>query len=140
MALAVYAASGLAKSDLWKTGWAAVKVGAAGFIVPFMFVYEPALLMIGDWPTIVWRFTLSCIGITMLAAGLHRYLLGPMSPWQRGLAIAAAFLLVAPELTTDILGLGLMAALLAVQFMGLRAAVPASVGAAASDSSPRERP
>ena len=54
---------GLAKSDLWKTGWAAVKIGAAGFIVPFMFVYEPALLMIGDWPTIVWRFILSCIGI-----------------------------------------------------------------------------
>ena len=53
VALAVYAASGLAKSDLWKTGWAAVKIGAAGFVVPFMFVYEPALLMIGDWPTIV---------------------------------------------------------------------------------------
>ena len=46
VALAVYAASGLAKSDLWKTGWAAVKIGAAGFIVPFMFVYEPALLML----------------------------------------------------------------------------------------------
>ena len=51
VALAVYAAAGLAKSNLWKTGWAAVKIGAAGFIVPFMFVYEPALLMIGDWPT-----------------------------------------------------------------------------------------
>ena len=49
VALAVYAAAGLAKSDLWTTGWAAVKIGAAGFIVPFMFVYEPALLMIGDW-------------------------------------------------------------------------------------------
>ena len=73
VALAVYAASGLAKSDLWKTGWAAVKVGAAGFVVPFMFVYEPALLMIGDWPTIVWRFVLSCVGIGMLAAGLHGY-------------------------------------------------------------------
>ena len=55
VALAVFAAAGIAKSDLWKTGWAAVKIGAAGFIVPFMFVYEPALLMIGDWPTIIWR-------------------------------------------------------------------------------------
>src|SRR6185503_5655868 len=85
VALAVYAASGLAKSDLWKTGWAAVKIGAAGFIVPFMFVYEPALLMIGDWPTILWRFTISCIGITVLAGGLHGYLLQPMPPWQRAL-------------------------------------------------------
>ena len=61
VALAVYAAAGLAKSNLWKTGWAAMKIGAAGFIVPFMFVYEPALLMIGDWPNIIWRFILSCV-------------------------------------------------------------------------------
>ena len=50
VALAVYAAAGIAKSELWASGWAAVKIGAAGFIVPFMFIYEPALLMIGDWP------------------------------------------------------------------------------------------
>ena len=48
VALAVFAAAGLAKADLWSSGWAAVKIGAAGFIVPFMLVYEPALMMIGD--------------------------------------------------------------------------------------------
>jgi TRAP transporter 4TM/12TM fusion protein len=132
VALAVFAAAGLAKSDLWKTGWAAVKVGAAGFIVPFMFAYEPALLMIGDWPTIVWRTVVSCIGIAMLAAGLHGYLLRSMPYWERGAAIAAALLLVAPELTTDIAGLGLTGALLALQLASRRSAAPASVGAAAS--------
>ena len=40
VALAVFAACGIAKSDLWATGWAAVKIGAAGFIVPYMFVYS----------------------------------------------------------------------------------------------------
>jgi TRAP transporter 4TM/12TM fusion protein len=133
VALAVYAASGLAKSDIWKTGWAAVKVGAAGFVVPFMFVYEPALLMIGDWPTIVWRFILSCIGIGMLAAGLHGYLLRAMPYWERGVAIVAALLLVAPELTTDMIGLTLMAGLVAFQYFGVRVAKPASVGAAATE-------
>ncbi len=118
VALAVYAASGLAKSNLWRTGLAAVKVGAAGFVVPFMFVYEPALLMIGDWPTIVWRFVLSCIGIGMLAGGLHGYLLKPMPQWQRAIAIAAALTLVAPELTTDIVGLALLALVVAVQYYG----------------------
>jgi TRAP transporter 4TM/12TM fusion protein len=132
VALAVFAAAGLAKSDLWKTGWAAVKVGAAGFVVPFMFAYEPALLMIGDWPTIVWRTAVSCIGIGLLAAGLHGYLLRAMPHWERGIAIAAALLLVAPELTTDIAGLGLMVALLALQLVSRRAAAPASVGAAAA--------
>src|SRR5687768_6028626 len=63
VALAVFAAAGLAKSDLWASGLAAVKIGAAGFIVPFMFVYEPALLMIGEWPTIIQSFVTASIGI-----------------------------------------------------------------------------
>ncbi|WP_245296818.1 MULTISPECIES: TRAP transporter permease [Rhodomicrobium] len=130
VALAVYAASGLAKSNLWRTGWAAVKIGAAGFVVPFMFVYEPALLMIGDWPNIVWRFLVSCIGIGMLAAGLHGYLLTPMPYWQRAIAIIAALLLVAPELTTDIIGFALMSLMIAVQYQGQEPGKLASAGAA----------
>jgi TRAP-type uncharacterized transport system fused permease subunit len=89
--------------------------------------------MIGDWPTIAWRFMLSFIGILVLAAGLHGYLLRPMPYWERGVAIVAALLLVAPELTTDMIGLILMAGLFAFQYMGQRVAKPASVGAAATD-------
>jgi TRAP transporter 4TM/12TM fusion protein len=62
VALAVYAAAGLAKSDLWASGWAAVKIGAAGFIVPFMLVYEPALMMIGEWPHVVGAFCTASAG------------------------------------------------------------------------------
>ncbi len=80
VALAVFAAAGIAKADLWKSGLAAVKVGAAGFIVPFMFVYEPALLMIHDsWFWIIWRFVLAVFGIAMLAGGLHGYFLSRAS-------------------------------------------------------------
>lgn len=116
VALAVYAAAGLAKADLWSSGWAAVKIGAAGFIVPFMFVYEPALLMIGDWPTIIWRFLCSCVGIGLLAAGLHGYLLRRCAMWERGLLVATAFCLVKPDWLTDLLGIGLAAAVLALQW------------------------
>jgi TRAP transporter 4TM/12TM fusion protein len=133
VALAVYAASGLAKSNLWKTGWAAVKIGAAGFVVPFMFVYEPALLMIGDWPLIVWRFIVSVIGIGLLAAGLHGYLLRPMPHWQRAFAIVAALFLVAPDVRADLIGFALAAAVLAIQYFGYGVARAASVGAAAVD-------
>ena len=49
VALAVFAAAGLAKTDLWATGWEAVRIAAPAYIVPFMFVYEPSLLLIGDW-------------------------------------------------------------------------------------------
>ena len=66
-----------AKSDLWATGWAAMRIGAAGFIVPFMFVYEPALLMIGDWPTIIWRFVASSFGDPAPRRRPARLLLAP---------------------------------------------------------------
>ena len=118
VALAVYAAAGLAKSDLWATGWAAMKIGAAGFIVPFMFVYEPALLMIGDWPTIIWRFLASCFGIMLLAAGLHGYFLRAASLWERAVLIVAAFCLVKPDWTTDLVGFALFALVVAVQWKG----------------------
>jgi TRAP transporter 4TM/12TM fusion protein len=116
VALAVYAAAGLAKSDLWATGLAAVKIGAAGFIVPFMFVYEPALIMVGDWGTIAWRFAASVIGILLLAAGLHGYFLRRATLIERAALIAAAFCLVKPDWVTDLIGFGLAAAVIGAQY------------------------
>jgi TRAP transporter 4TM/12TM fusion protein len=104
VALAVYAAAGIAKADLWQAGWAAVKVGAAGFIVPFMFIYEPALLMIGDWTAILQAFVTASFGILLFAGGLHGYFVTAANPWQRALLIFAGALLIDPGLTTDIIG------------------------------------
>lgn len=107
VALAVYAASGLAKSDIWKTGWSAVKVGAAGFIVPFMFVYEPAVMMIGTWPEIIHAALSAGLGCLLLAAGLAGYWVGPASLLQRALLIGAAFALVTPGWISDLAGAAL---------------------------------
>lgn len=115
VALAVYAAAGLAKSDLWATGWAAVKIGAAGFIVPFMFAYEPALLMIGDWTTIATATLSASIGCLLLAAGLHGCLVRPAKLWERGVLIVAALLLIKPGWITDLIGIVLAAGVFAVQ-------------------------
>jgi TRAP-type uncharacterized transport system fused permease subunit len=116
VALAVYAAAGLAKANLWESGWAAVRVGAAGFIVPFMFIYEPALLMINGWDQ--WHISLfafisASIGCICLAAGLHGYLLAPARWWERVVLIIAALLLIAPELISSLVGLLLLAAIAA---------------------------
>jgi TRAP transporter 4TM/12TM fusion protein len=134
IALAVFAAAGLAKANIWDAGWAAMRVGAAGFVVPFMFAYDPSLLMIGEWPNIIWRFVLSCVGIGMLAAGLHGYLVRWMPMWERAVAVIGAILLVVPTFWADIAGLAVTAALIAFQLVAARgpAAAPASVGAAAS--------
>jgi TRAP transporter 4TM/12TM fusion protein len=117
VALAVYAAAGLAKSDLWLTGWAAVKIGAAGFIVPFMFVYEPALLMIGDWPTIIHACITASFGCILLAAGLHGYFLRPAAMVERVMLVAAAFCLIKPGWITDLIGLALAGAVVAMQLV-----------------------
>jgi len=125
VALAVYAAAGLAKANLWESGWAAVRVGAAGFIVPFMFIYEPALLMINGWEQ--WHVSLlafisACAGCILLAAGLHGYLLAACRRWERVVLVIAALLLIAPELISSLVGLVLTAIVATAQKLRDRAA------------------
>jgi TRAP transporter 4TM/12TM fusion protein len=117
VALAVYAAAGLAKSELWASGWAAVKIGAAGFIVPFMFVYEPALLMIGEWPWIIWRFIAASFGIALFAAGLHGFFLSRALLWERALLTIGGLLLVKPDVMSDVGGAVLTAVVAGSQLL-----------------------
>jgi TRAP transporter 4TM/12TM fusion protein len=122
VALAVFAAASLAKADMWDTGWAAMRIGAAGYIVPFMFVYEPALLLIGPWHVSLFAFVSATIGVMALAAGLHGYLLASARMWERAVLVVAALLLIAPELISSLVGLALLAAVIAVQLPRRRAA------------------
>jgi TRAP transporter 4TM/12TM fusion protein len=122
VALAVYAAAGLAKSDIWMSGWAAVRIGAAGFIVPYMYVYEPALLMIGDWPTIIWAVFTATIGVMIFASGLHGYLVTRSALWQSVLLTAAGLLLIHPGVLTSALGAAAALAIGAMQWTTKRAA------------------
>jgi TRAP transporter 4TM/12TM fusion protein len=120
VALAVFAAAGLAKADLWSSGWAAVKIGFAGFIVPFMFVYEPGLLMIGSWQTVLSSCISASIGVVMFAGGLHGYFLTATSYWQRALLLIGGLCLIKPGLYTDLAGAGIAALVIATQFAARR--------------------
>lgn len=117
VALAVFAAASLGKTDLWKSGWEAVRIGAAGFIVPFMFVYEPALLMVGDWQIVVSSFITATTGTVLLAASLQGYLIRPAMMWQRVILFIAAICLIKPGWITDLIGLVLLAVVFAWQFL-----------------------
>jgi TRAP transporter 4TM/12TM fusion protein len=123
VALAVYAAAGLAKANLWQAGWTAVRVGAAGFIVPFMFVFEPSLLMIGGWQVILHSFVSATIGTICLAAGLFGYLFREARLWERVSLVAAAVLLIKPGLITDAIGIGLIVVVVTSQ-LAFRGAKP----------------
>lgn len=125
VALAVYAAAGLAKADLWASGWAAMRAGAPAYIVPFMFVYEPALLAIGDLWTTLHATATAVLGVILLAAGLFGCLLRPAPMWQRVLLVAAALLLIKPGLLTDLAGLALGGVVLVMQWAQGRRPAPA---------------
>ena len=113
--LAVYAAASIARCSVWKAGWQAMKFAAAGFIVPFFFVYYPALLFQGSWTDIAIAFVTGGIGVIALAAGLEGYALRPSTWLERGLMLAAAILLIDPGLVTDLVGFSLLAIALVIQ-------------------------
>jgi TRAP transporter 4TM/12TM fusion protein len=113
--LAVYAAASISRCSVWGAGWQAVKFAAAGFIVPFFFVYSPALLFDGPWTDIARAVITGTIGVTALAAALEGYLWRRASWGERALFLVAAFLLVDPGLTTDLVGLGVLVIALASQ-------------------------
>jgi TRAP transporter 4TM/12TM fusion protein len=117
VALAVMAAAGLAKANMWDAGFAAVKIGLSGFIIPFMFVYEPALLMIGTWPEIIFAVAKSALGILLLAAGLHGYFLRGTGLAERILLVAAGLCFVKPGWISDLTGLALFSTVLASQLL-----------------------
>lgn len=120
VALAVFAAAGIARADIWKTGLAAVRIAATSFIVPFMFVYEPALLMIGDWPTILWSSLTAFIGVMMFAAALHGYFVIVSRHWQSVALAIGGLLLIKPGLTSDVVGAALGGLVMAAQVLSRR--------------------
>jgi len=115
VALAVFAASGLAKSDLWATGWQAMRIAAPTYIVPFMFIYEPSLMLIGDWFTSLTSSISAVVGVMCLAAGLQGYMLREARWWERAVLVVAALLLIKPGYISDAIGLLLLAAVVVSQ-------------------------
>jgi TRAP transporter 4TM/12TM fusion protein len=124
VALAVFAAAGLARANLWSTGWESVRLAAPAYIIPFMFIYEPSLLLIGDWVTSLTSSLTALLGVVCLAAGLQGWLLREARWWERGLLIAAALLLIKPGYLTDGLGLACFGAAFALQWLGRTARAP----------------
>ncbi len=115
VALAVYAAAGLAKASIWEAGWESMRIAAPTYIVPFMFVFEPSLLMMGDPITIFTSSVSATIGIVCFAAGLQGYLTREARPWERVVLIAAALMLIKPGYVSDLVGLALLGLVYAAQ-------------------------
>jgi TRAP transporter 4TM/12TM fusion protein len=107
--VAYYVAAGIAKANPTKVGLTACRLGLAAFIVPYMFVFGPSLLLKGELYMILWTIISAIIGVVALAAGVERWFMGQRTTWlQTGILFTAALLLIKPGLTTDLIGFGLL--------------------------------
>ncbi len=115
-AISTYATSSIAGADVWRTQWIGMMLALSGFLIPFCFAYDPALLLIS--PSIlhiVWRTVATTLGIAMLGAGLIGYLSGPTALWQRAALLAGSILLILPGIATDVLGVACLGAVVVAQ-------------------------
>jgi TRAP transporter 4TM/12TM fusion protein len=115
VAMAVYAAAGIGGAKLWPTGLWAMRIGAAGFIVPFMFVYGTSLLFIGSAFDIITSVISASFGVIALAAGMMGWFVKELEPWERIVLVAAAVLLIKPGLYTDVIGFILLTFIFLIQ-------------------------
>jgi TRAP transporter 4TM/12TM fusion protein len=119
VAIASYAAAAVAGSDPWKTSWVAFRLGLSIFLIPYMFVFGPALLGMGEPLAIALAVVTACIGIFALSVGIVGWFLLPLTLVERLVWGATSLLLIKPGLESDLLGVGIL--LLLGGFAWLRA-------------------
>ncbi|MSO21314.1 MAG: TRAP transporter permease [Acidobacteria bacterium] len=116
VAVAAFATAGIAGADPNEVGFRAVRLGIVAFLVPFIFVYQPALLLRGSLAEVVIAAATSITGVILLAAGIEGWLLARAVWWERAMLMVGGILLLIPGLYTDIPGVILAAAVLAIQW------------------------
>lgn len=116
IALAAYAAANIAQCDPDETGWMGVRVGWAAYLVPFLFVYDPSLLMQGAWWQILWALATNCLGLWCGTIAVVGFYMQRVPAWQRLAFLAAGLALLFP------------AALASVGFAANLAGLAAAVG------------
>jgi TRAP transporter 4TM/12TM fusion protein len=118
VAIAAFAAATIAGAPPMRTGWEAAVFGWSAFVIPFLFVLSPPLLLIGTWSEIAYVFMVSLAGVWLITAAIAGYALRPASPIQRGILAVVGALLLLPHtadasLWPDLVGIALAAVALA---------------------------
>jgi TRAP transporter 4TM/12TM fusion protein len=104
VALAAYAAAGISGGQPMKVGYLACKLGIVAFVVPFMFVYEPALLLIGKWYSVIQAVITAVMATTILGVALTGFLYRRIGIFPRIVFFISGLMLMYPGTKTDIAG------------------------------------
>jgi TRAP transporter 4TM/12TM fusion protein len=120
VALAAFAGAGIAGGDPTKTGFQALRLALAGFIVPYVFVYSQDLLLqdLENWVNIIWVTFTSVIGVISLSAAVEGYFRRRIQWPLRFLAAGGAISLIIPGIITDTIGFVLIGLVIAFQWIG----------------------
>jgi TRAP-type uncharacterized transport system fused permease subunit len=103
--LASFTAAGIAGADSWKTGWKGAQYATVAFLVPFIFIYDPAILLLGTPFQIVKATAILFLGCVLLASGMAGFFIVPLKNMERMLMIVGAVLVIIPEIITDVVGI-----------------------------------
>ncbi|MCX8119031.1 MAG: TRAP transporter permease [Desulfobacterota bacterium] len=117
VALASFAAAAIANARTWDVGWQGMRFAIAGYIVPYMFIYGPAMVLQGTAAEIVLAIITGLLGTLALAAGVQGWLLRRTTALERILLIIASLSLIKPGWVTDLIGFGLLALVSAIQYL-----------------------
>ena len=117
VALAVYAANGISQARIWDSSLEALKLGAAGYLIPFMFVFSPEILSIGTADQIAITFFVSVCGIISLAAGLSGFFITKASKLDRLILILTSIFCLLPGGITKIIGLLMLSTIMTKHFL-----------------------
>ena len=110
VALAAMAGAAIAKSDPIKTGFEATRLAIAAFLIPYIFIFSPQLLMLNaQWYEVLQMMITSLIGMFGIAMAMQRFYISRLNPLQALMALAGGLLLIDPGLITDISGISLIA-------------------------------
>lgn len=120
VALAAFAAAGIAGSEPMKTGLIALRLGIAAFLVPFMFVYGPSLLLIGEPTTIALSVITAVLGISGVAAAAEGWMFRHAVWYERVILFIGSILLIHPNMYVDFIGLALLVAAFLLQKFTLK--------------------
>jgi TRAP transporter 4TM/12TM fusion protein len=123
VALAAYAAAGIAGANAFKAGNTAFRLGMGKVLVPFVFAFSPSLLLVTDgftWPAFFLATIGAMLGIWALAAAVSNWLFAPLRGYERALLVVAALLLIAPDLIATLIGIALMLPVALRQLLGRR--------------------
>ncbi|AMY68772.1 TRAP transporter permease [Frigidibacter mobilis] len=129
VALAAYAASGIAGANAFKAGNTAFRLSMGKALVPFMFVFSPSLLLVTagfTWSAFALAFTGAVLGIVALSAAITGWLMGPLLKVERAVLPVAALLMIAPELVSTAIGAAILGAVLLRQWLAGRGQAPAA--------------